>query len=111
MPLGKHTCTQSARSLSLLVATIHICRHHRPVWKLHSLKLSLGAVCALDCTVYVIIQRFSRLGSRIDCEVSSIPTEVQQKFFSCRRFDYSVVVFFKAWQYSTEHGFNTETRD
>ena len=28
--------------------------------------------------------------------------EAQQKFFNCWRFDYSVVVFFKAWQYSTE---------
>ena len=26
--------------------------------------------------------------------------EVQQKFFSCRYFDYSVVVFFTAWQTS-----------
>ena len=24
--------------------------------------------------------------------------KVQQQFFSCRRFDYSVVVFFKPWQ-------------
>ena len=44
-----------------------------------------------------IIQRFSQLASRIHCEVSLI-----QKLYSCRCFDYSVVVFFEAGQYCTE---------
>ena len=45
----------------------------------------------------VTIQRFSRLASRIHREVSLIPTRSSAEVFNCRRFDYSVVVFFKAW--------------
>ena len=56
-----------------------------------------------EVIVMVIIQRFSRLASRIHHNVSSIPTRSSaEDVFNCRRFDYSVVVFFRAWQYSTK---------
>ena len=35
--------------------------------------------------------------------------EVQQKFFNCRCFEYSVVVFFKACTVVRKHGLNTTT--
>ena len=50
-----------------------------------------------------IVQGFSRLASRIHREVALIPTESSAEVLqNCWRFDCSVAVFLKVWQYSTK---------
>ena len=66
-------------------------------------QLHATATCVY-CVVYTVLYLFrDSLGWLVELIVKFLQfqPELQQKFFNCQRFDYSVVVLFKAWQFGT----------